>query len=198
MGARAGKVNGKFLGFLVLFGGLAAAMAVWAAKPQRDVVSSHHAGGTNLAVRPFEKGRAARAWVTWYEDRWKASESYFEGGQREGLWRQFGRPFRGPDGEGRQADLLQAKFEADELHGPFVRHFADGEMRELGRYTDGLRHGMWIAFEAPGAEARSEHYWRGHHLGADSEALFEALEADPPADLEALARRLDAAVGSAD
>jgi len=198
MGARAGKVNGKFLGFLVLFGGLAAAMAVWAAKPQRDVVSSHHAGGTNLAVRPFEKGRPVRAWVTWYEDRWKASESFFEGGRRVGEWRQYGRPYRGPDGEGTQAALLSAEFAADDLHGAFSRSYPGGEPREAGEYVRGLRHGEWVKRDAPGAEASTRHYWRGHDLGVDTKALFEALEADPPADLEALAQRLDAAVGSED
>lgn len=190
MGARAGKVNGKFLGFLVLFGGLAAAMALWAAKPQRDVVSSHHPSGTNLAVRPFEKGRAARAWVTWYEDRWKASESFFEGGQRVGVWRQLGRPYRGPDGEGEQAELVYAQFEADELHGNFARKFADGEMREVGVYVHGLRHGTWIRMDTPDGTARWEYYWRGHNLGADAGALFQALEADPPLDLDALYGRL--------
>ena len=198
MGARAGKVNGRFLGFFVLFGGIALGMALWAAKPQRDVVSSHHPSGTNLAVRPFEKGRAARAWVTWYEDRWKASESYFEGGQREGLWRQFGRPFRGPDGEGQQANLVFAAFEADELHGIFAREFADGATREVGKYLRGLRHGVWLRRDTPGADTWSQHYWRGHNLGVDAEGLFEALEADPPADLEALARRLEASGGSED
>ncbi|MBI1380359.1 MAG: hypothetical protein GC161_04650 [Planctomycetaceae bacterium] len=193
MGERSGKVNGKFLGFLALFGGLAAAMAVWAAKPQRDVVSSHHPGGTNLAVRPFEKGRPARAWVTWYEDRWKASESYFEGGRRVGEWHQFGRPYRGTDGEGTQAELLSAAFESDELHGAFARSHPGGEPREAGTYVRGLRHGEWVERATPGAAPRSRHYWRGHDLGVDSKALFDALETDPPADFAGLELRIGAA-----
>lgn len=187
-------MNTRFLLGLAFIGGMAGALAWYAASPDHAIVSSHHPSGTNLAVRPLKDGRADRAWVTWYEDRWKSSEAQFRRGERTGTWRSYARPRRDEDGKVGQTVLIEAEFGNDELDGHFTRRFSTGEVREEGRYQRGLRHGEWTRRTAPDAPAETVLWWRGHELGSGptARALLESLDRDPPADPATLEARFDA------
>lgn len=190
-------MNTRFLIGLAFAGGAAGALAWFAASPRGAMLSSHHPGGTNLAVHPLKDGRPDRAWVTWFEDRWKESEAGFRRGKRDGTWRRYARPVRGEDGEIVQTVVLEAEFDVDELHGRFTRRFPDGELREQGRYERGLRHGEWVRRAAPGDPAETVLWWRGHELGGGpaARALMESLDRDPPASADALDERFTAFLG---
>ncbi len=195
MQAHRGKLNLRFLGLVGALGAVAVLLAYIAARPARDVVSSHHPGGTNLAVRPFDKGRPEGAWVTWYEDRWAASETRYSRGAAVGPWIFSARPARRPDGRAGQARLLVAPFADGEAHGTWSRQFPDASERATGEYVRGRRHGAWRERSTPDDPFTTTWWWRGHDLGIDpsASALFADLESAPPLDNSALRIRLDAA-----
>lgn len=134
----------------LLFGALALTATLGACDLGYEVCTTHFPSGEVWSVRYYTDGRPDRPWIAWHVNEVPEQRTYYDGGQRTGIWETYA-----PNGR----LLFQREYLADQPHGEWVRYHLNGTKASTATFDAGRAIGTWTWWNDQGdviAEQRFE------------------------------------------